>query len=324
MPHLDELRELLGAQNTLIYNPACTEQGWDLDLSLWSGDAASARGSAHRQLVKRSVADKPQFAAYDPFAVQKEQRNRALTVEHLVALETHATEPHRRVWAAIGAGQQDQVRILLCHGPRLVGWLGAVRDVRFTASDERRLQSLTEPLRARLLAERAARAGAPHMGLVEGLLGAIVEPALLLSARGQVEATNLAGLRLLDEQRSGLFETLRQALAAGRRHPAFSLTRLTSRGCPDYVLALHVEPSLAQAEHVGRACVRWGLSGRRAAVLEQVALGRSNKEIASGLGCAEVTVERHLTSLFRVSGARSRTELLGKIHALCRPLLRDS
>jgi hypothetical protein len=39
--------------------------------------------------------------------------------------------------------------------------------------------------------------------------------------------------------------------------------------------------------------------------------GVSNKEIAEALGCAEVTVENHLTALFRRSGARSRAGLVG-------------
>jgi DNA-binding CsgD family transcriptional regulator len=313
MPHLDELRQLFRAQNTLIYNPSCNERGWDLEFSLWAGDAADVRRAAHREHVRGSVADRPQFAAYDPFAVQRAQRNRALTVEHLIALENRASESHRQVWAAIGAGKQDQVRMLLCHGPRLLGWIGAVRDRAFSAADELRLQSLAEGLRARLLAERAAQSVLPHLGLVEGLLEAMPDPALVLSQRGHVEAANAAGLRLIDDDRTELLSSLRDALARGRRHPAFALTRLVTHGCPEYVLALFVESNLAQADQVARACRRWGVAGRRAAVLERVVAGRSNKEIAVALSCAEVTVERHLTSLFRVSGARSRTELLRKV-----------
>jgi DNA-binding NarL/FixJ family response regulator len=42
----------------------------------------------------------------------------------------------------------------------------------------------------------------------------------------------------------------------------------------------------------------------------------SNKEIAARLSCAEVTVEKQLTQLFRSSGVRSRTELMARLHAL--------
>lgn len=317
-PFLNEVRELLGAQNTLIYNPTCTEQGWDLEFGLWTGEAASARSAAHREHVKKSLTDKPHFAAYDPFAVQRAQRNRALTVQHLLAIESGASEAHRRVWSAIGAGQQDQVRILLCHGPRLLAWFGAVRDRRFGRADEQRLQSLASAMRARLVAERAARARAPHLGLVDGLLAAITEPALLLTKHGRIEAANAAGLQLVDEDRAELFQALREALALGKRHPSFALTRLAAPGCPEYVLALHVDSHIAHADQVGQACRRWQLHGRRATVLEQLVAGRSNKEIAQLLQCAEVTVERHVTSLFRASGAASRTELLSKVLMVAR------
>jgi DNA-binding CsgD family transcriptional regulator len=313
-PHLLELRALLGAQNTIFYNPECTHEGWDLELSVWTGEDAEARRSAHRQYVRRSVSDEPRFAAYDPFAVQPEQRNRALTVEGICAVDSQANATHRRLWAAIGAKEhEDQIRTLLCRGPRLLGWLGAVRDRPFDREDERRFASLTEAFRARLLTEGAARTRLPQIELVDGLLAAIREPALLLGKWGHVEAANAAGLRLIDEARSPLLPSLREALAHGKRHPAFALTRLESRGFPEYVLALYIEQDFAQAAQVAAACRKWLLSGRRAAVLEKVVAGRSNKEVAQELGCAEVTVERYLTSLFRATGTRSRTELLARV-----------
>jgi DNA-binding NarL/FixJ family response regulator len=51
-------------------------------------------------------------------------------------------------------------------------------------------------------------------------------------------------------------------------------------------------------------------------VLERVANGESNKEIAKALKRAEVTIERHLTRLFRASGSRCRTELITKLFSL--------
>jgi DNA-binding NarL/FixJ family response regulator len=57
----------------------------------------------------------------------------------------------------------------------------------------------------------------------------------------------------------------------------------------------------------------WGLSPRQLSVLELLLTGASNKEIANALQCAEVTVENHLTSLYRRSGARSRTDLVCRV-----------
>jgi DNA-binding NarL/FixJ family response regulator len=70
------------------------------------------------------------------------------------------------------------------------------------------------------------------------------------------------------------------------------------------------------AERILLVQQRWGLSVRQARVLELVANGESNKEIARALGCAEVTIENHLTELFRRSGARSRAGLVGRLFGL--------
>ncbi len=53
-----------------------------------------------------------------------------------------------------------------------------------------------------------------------------------------------------------------------------------------------------------------GLSNRQRQVLIMILDGMSNKEIANGLRCAEVTVEYHLTVLFRKTRTASRTQLV--------------
>lgn len=316
VPHLSELRTILRAQNTLLYNPECADGGWDLEFSTWVGADAEKRRASHRKHVQRSPLEAPVFAAYDPFAVQAAQRNRAFTLEHLVTLESNVLERHRSVWTAIDAGEQDQLRVLVCQGPRLLAWFGVVRDEPFARDEEAMLTSLVVPLRARLLARRAAQSAGGEAALLNGLLEALAEPALLLGRHGHVEAANGAGLRLVDDRESGLLESLRDALARGRPHPSFSLTRLQASGCPEYVLALHTANADRRVSQIARAVRSWKVTGARAAVLEKLAAGQSNKEIAHALRCAEVTVERHVTALFRASGTRSRTELLARLFAL--------
>jgi DNA-binding CsgD family transcriptional regulator len=52
-------------------------------------------------------------------------------------------------------------------------------------------------------------------------------------------------------------------------------------------------------------------------VLELIAVGaHTNKEIAVTMGCAEVTVENHVTALLRRAGAKSRTDLVGRLFTL--------
>jgi DNA-binding NarL/FixJ family response regulator len=155
-----------------------------------------------------------------------------------------------------------------------------------------------------------------HRAALEALLDALDEPAIVFHERGRVELANVAGQRWLDKaQNDRTLEPLRAALAAGGAHPSFALVRLDERGCPGFVLALSRARPTSLADAVGRASRAWKLSSRESRVLEHLAAGKSNKEIAAALQCAEVTVEKCLTQLFRTSGARSRTELTAKLHA---------
>jgi DNA-binding CsgD family transcriptional regulator len=236
-------------------------------------------------------------------------------VEGLFALEPSASQSHRRVWSAIDAGQEDQLRALVCRGPRLLGWLGLVREERFRPAEVRAFASLIEPVRARLWAERAARAPRDRQGLLEAVLESMPDAALIFDSHGRVELGNAAGLRLLDgnpaEQK--LLSSLREFVLRGEQHPEFSVTPLRIHGCPSYTLALRIAAADRRFALVERACRAFRISGPCAAVLELVAEGRSNKEIAARLKCAEVTVERHLTQLFRASGTSSRAELLARL-----------
>jgi DNA-binding CsgD family transcriptional regulator len=58
-----------------------------------------------------------------------------------------------------------------------------------------------------------------------------------------------------------------------------------------------------------RAAAAWKLTPREAEVFELLLRGKSNKEIAATLRCAEATVELHVTRLLRKSGASSRMAL---------------
>lgn len=57
---------------------------------------------------------------------------------------------------------------------------------------------------------------------------------------------------------------------------------------------------------------RYALTPRQAEVLGQVVRGLSNKEIAATLGCAENTVELHVTEALRKSGCSSRAQLIAR------------
>jgi two-component system, NarL family, nitrate/nitrite response regulator NarL len=63
----------------------------------------------------------------------------------------------------------------------------------------------------------------------------------------------------------------------------------------------------AAAESV-RAAEELGLTGREREILERVAIGHSNKQIASEFWLSEQTIKYHLTNVYRKLGVGSRTE----------------
>jgi DNA-binding CsgD family transcriptional regulator len=70
------------------------------------------------------------------------------------------------------------------------------------------------------------------------------------------------------------------------------------------------EPELAPVAH---AITVLQLTPRQGEVLEHVAKGLTNKEIAHQLGTAENTIELHITRILRKAGASSRAQLLAKL-----------
>lgn len=64
------------------------------------------------------------------------------------------------------------------------------------------------------------------------------------------------------------------------------------------------------------AAARWHLTGREREVLDLVARGLSNKEIAARLECSVRTVEVHMTRLMHKSGAQGRAALVTRFWRL--------
>jgi DNA-binding CsgD family transcriptional regulator len=320
-PQLEAVLEIFDAHNAIVYCPEARAAGWELEFSEWAGRDSEQRRAAHRELVRAAPPDAPNFAAYDPFVVEKAQRNRTLTIRELVALEPAAAGPHRRLWEALDARQEDEVRVLVCRGPRLLGWFGMVRETPFSRGEVRAFHELVEPLRQRLLAEHATRAGRVEQSLLDAVLELVPEPCFVFGPGARIEFANAPALEMLEtggEPRACL-ESLREAVLRGRKHADFTLTSLAERGCPGYLLAVQTRRTKARASAVGRACRAWKVTGVRAAVLERLAAGGSNKEIAVALGTTEVSVERHVTALFRASKTRSRAELLSRLFDLAAP-----
>jgi DNA-binding CsgD family transcriptional regulator len=66
------------------------------------------------------------------------------------------------------------------------------------------------------------------------------------------------------------------------------------------------------AHALERARAEWRLTPRECEVLGYVVHGFANKEIASQTSCAQITVENHVSALFRKAAARGRVDLVSK------------
>jgi DNA-binding CsgD family transcriptional regulator len=72
------------------------------------------------------------------------------------------------------------------------------------------------------------------------------------------------------------------------------------------------EPATTPDERLVQATAEWGLTPRQSEVLALVVRGDANKAIAVALGCAESTVELHVTHLLRRAEVTSRAQLVAR------------
>jgi DNA-binding CsgD family transcriptional regulator len=312
---LAELRELMGASFVGAYRPLATDQGWSLEFMHGAGASAVSQVRAFQDWVLR-MKSSTLFLTYNPYAVEVRQRNTVLLPSDFPrALYERFQGP---VYQAVGTPGHQQVRILVCDGPRLLSWLGATREESFTPREVGVLRHLARPLEERLRWERQLRPPWHGTLAMEASLEALGRPAFVVGPRNTVELANEPGRALLDTDTRAVLASIRQS-ERQRSNGAFMITRLTAPGWPPYLLAIARPREPASSSYAALAQRRWGLTARQTAVLELVLGGASNKEIATQSSCAEVTVENHITAIYRRSGARSRTDVVRLAFLLSRP-----
>ncbi len=140
-------------------------------------------------------------------------------------------------------------------------------------------------------------------------LEAIGAPAFVLDPSGSVAHANSAGRILLDRDPRLVREVLRDNVA-GPGDPAFSLTRIVAAGAQDHWLAIGRSSPESPWPRVALWTARHSLTPRQSQVLGLLVRGTANKTIAAELGCAEGTVELHVTRLLHKSGCQTRAQLV--------------
>jgi DNA-binding CsgD family transcriptional regulator len=205
-----------------------------------------------------------------------------------------------------------QLRSLICEGSTLLAWVGALRSEPFTPREQRLLQELVPCLQRRLELETRLREAGLLGSALEAALEALGQPAYVLTSKGRVVYANSAGRARTERISRHLVEAVQRHGQGEPPPPGTSITALQVRGLSPHSLVVDrtVEAQTSSRVHV--LGMRWGLTGREAEVLELIVHGTSNKTIASRLGCAERTVEVHVTHVLSKAQVESRSALIAK------------
>ena len=245
---------------------------------------------------------------YDPERPAAEQRNRVRILDARTGERVPASA--RRVLATAGLSGLHQIRVVVCDGPELLGWFGGFREEPFTRDDTALFQRMVPALRTALLWRRRLLRADEVVAGFEAAMEALACPAFVIRGGRTIEHANACGRALVELRGS---RALARELVESARLGQAERIALTGAGVSRLELFV-VRGRTARSEvNIARATDRWKLTRRQREVLALIASGDTNKSIATKLGCAEVTVELHVTALLRKSGAATRTELVSRL-----------
>jgi DNA-binding CsgD family transcriptional regulator len=301
----DGLLPLLGCEVAGIYRPKRSDRGWELDLFAGSGNLPPQSREVMAAFLSRAPVT---FAPYDAERPKPQERNRVVLIDPAHrSPEDSRTPIVRELMPRLGVAKASQLRVLVCDGPALLGWVGAWRHGPFEPAHAEVLRALTKPLRTRLKLERQLSAGQQHRAALFAALDRMDVAAFLL-AGDRIEHMNPAGRSRLEREGA----STRAAIARLREAPSAVSFSVQASGLPALKLVL-LRPSDRDGEgKLRELAIAWKLSRRQIDVLRLLSTGETNKGIASKLGCAEVTVEFHLSVLFRKTGTENRGELISR------------
>jgi DNA-binding NarL/FixJ family response regulator len=142
-------------------------------------------------------------------------------------------------------------------------------------------------------------------------LEALGRAAWVVSASGRVVHANSAGRVRLERGEPELAESLkRSASGLPGATATLTVTPLRAQGLPAHYLAIDTGAPPTAAVRLQALSARWSLTGRETEVLSHLVQGSTNKRIAVKLGCAERTVEVHVTHLLNKAQVESRSALI--------------
>ncbi len=254
------------------------------------------------------------WTSYNPLRPEPAQRNAVLTKAAILRVTGLATGPVvAEVYAKFGIAHHDTLRVLVCEGASLLGYLAFFQANDFDLRQQRVLRHLVPAIRRRLSCERLMSGARSTRLLLDAAMDEITGAAFVVSDRGVVLEVNRVGQLWLE--RNGLTgrRALRDAVVSPdlRTARSFRVTKVASAGVSPRYLVVEAA-TVGGLQVVRSAGVRWGFSRREIDVLASLAEGVSTRTIAAELAIAERTVEAHLTSMFEKAQVETRGELVAK------------
>ncbi|WPB78205.1 helix-turn-helix transcriptional regulator [Archangium violaceum] len=336
---VEALREALRAERSLAYGVDIGPERYQLSFLNYSGFSLEPR-VAHATLDGFVGARRDPWGYFNPANPQPSQRNRELHF-HAPGMEAPPPAPPRddrfTLWKTLGVPMEEQarlqahvrasvggflqeyglermmfLRVLVCEGPALLGWVGAMRSEPFNSRELILLRELIPSLQRRMALDARLREGGMLHAALEAALEALGQAAYVVTSTGRVAFANSMG-RVRLEQDSGLVaEALKRHLKGEPIGTELTFSPLRLTGAPAHYLAIvQGEPQQALAR-VHTLSSGWGLTAREMEVLGRLVRGESNKAIALHLGCAERTVEVHVTRILAKAQVESRSALIAK------------
>ncbi len=340
LPRLVEaLREGLNAERTVAYGLDVGPEQYLASFCHGAGFTFSS-GVLHDTLnAFLPTLDNP-WGYFNPARPEAAQRNRALLFRPVAEHETEETplyDVRTGAWRKLGISAQEQARVrarvsthagallqklglermfllrtLVCDGPSLLAWVGAFRAEPFNPQEVRLLQALTPALQRRLGLEVRLREAGLLTAALEAALEALPQPAYVITSAGRAVHANTAGRARLERASRSITAELRRLARGEPVAEDLSLTPLRTPGLAPHFLIIDRGANAHAFARVQALAGRWGLTAREAEVLERLVQGETNKAISARLGCAERTVEVHVTHVLGKAQVESRSALIAK------------
>jgi DNA-binding CsgD family transcriptional regulator len=310
---LPEISRLIAADVAAAYRLDSGPSGLEIDF-LHSVGFHDLRLRSELEAFIRSK--QGHYAAFDPVCPQTAQRNTALANADIAAVSgvhPRSTVTYRELLPRYGLERSDQLRALVCEGSSLLAWVGGFRADPFRDQDRRDLQAIVPALQHRLLLERLALRSRVTSALLPIAMETLGVPAFVVARNGSLVEANSFGKAWLASDPATHAARLRKALQLGGEQSGFQVVRVElGSAAPAYFVWRPAVPS-PPAGIVDQRAREWRLTGRQHTALRLLAMGLSNKAVATEMKCAEKTVEVHVSAILKKAGASSRTSLLSKL-----------